>query len=433
VAKKSGIFVKTFSVGFGRKILKKRYGETVYAISLLPFGGYVKFAGESEEGEESQKEAPQGNVSDEIPDSEIDPSRYFINKRPLIRSAVVFAGPFANYLLAIVLSIGMLVVHGLPVSPTTRLGVIAPGSVADSVGLRVNDVIKAVDGVDAADWDALVDLLLEDREAVRTFTLQRGAEVLDVDYKCRLEDNRIALGFSPYVSNRLGKVKRDGPAYRAGMRPGVTIDAINDTLINGFHDIERIIHSNPEESLVVAWTDTVQHVDTILTEAKKELKEGSETEFKIVGQIGVGPKYERESVPLHLAVTMGFNSSNYMVVKILSFLKLFFTGQVGIDAVGGPILITQLAGDMARWGFEYLIYFLSFFSINLCIFNLLPILPFDGGHLVMFLYEGIARRRVHPRLREKLAQGGFVLLILLMAFVVMVDLSRCFGSSPSPF
>jgi regulator of sigma E protease len=138
-------------------------------------------------------------------------------------------------------------------------------------------------------------------------------------------------------------------------------------------------------------------------------------------------------VPIHRAAVMAVKSSTNMVVEIVSFLRLLLTGQAGMDAVGGPILITQMAGDMARWGFNYLLYFLAFFSINLCIFNLLPILPFDGGHLTLFTYEVITKRRVNRRLRELLAQAGFVLLILLMVFVVLVDVSRCSGSSPTVF
>ena len=434
VAKKSGVFVKTFSVGFGRKIIKKRFGETVYALSILPFGGYVKFAGESEEEGDSQKEAPQGDTGDETPDSEIDPERYFIKKRPLIRSAVVFAGPFSNYILAVFLYIAMFALYGKPTVPTTRIGDIVAGSPADSVGLKVNDTIVAVDDTEVSNWDDLIDAVLVDRETPRTLHVRRDGQLLDIEFKSRIDENVINLGFYPHVSNRVGQVKRDAPAYRAGMRTGAVIEAINDTLIASYYDIERIIHNNPEVPLLIQWSqDNVQHVDTLVPQAKKVLKQGSRTEFRIVGQIGVGPFYERRRVALPRALVMGFESSNRMIVEILTFLKLLFTGQAGFDALGGPILITQMAGDMARWGFNYLIYFLAFFSINLGIFNLLPILPFDGGHLAMFFYEGVTRRRVHPRLRERLAQGGFILLILLMAFVVMVDLSRCVGSSPTPF
>jgi regulator of sigma E protease len=432
VAKKSGIFVKTFSIGFGRKLIKRRFGETVYALSILPFGGYVKFAGESEDGE--AKEAPRGSSSEEIPDSEIDPNKYFVNKRPLIRSAVVFAGPFMNYVLAIVLYIGMFAIYGLQVIPVTRIGEVTSESAADSVGLRVGDLIISVDGENVGNWGELIDELLENRELVKTLGVKRGEETLEIEYKSRLENNMVDLGFYPFVSTKVGKVKRDAPAYRAGMRTGATIMAINDTLTASYYDIERIIHGNPEEPLEIRWSmNNVEHVDTMVPEAKKVLKEGSKTEFKVVGQIGIGPSYDRKRVAIHSAVVMGFNASNNMIIEIVSFLRLLVTGRAGVDALGGPILITQMAGDMARWGFNYLIYFLAFFSINLCIFNLLPILPFDGGHLTLFAYEGITRRRVNRRFREILTQAGFILLILLMVFVVLVDLSRCSGSSPGLF
>jgi regulator of sigma E protease len=438
VAKKSGIYVKVFSVGFGRKLLKKRWGETVYALSILPFGGYVKFAGESEDagdGEEAPVEAPQGGREDETPDSEIDPDRYFVHKRPLIRSAVVFAGPFANYVLAIFIYILMFAAYGVAVDPpTTRLGDVRAGGAADSVGLQVNDHIVAVDGQEIDDWSDLEGFIVQKWDSAMTLTVTRGTETLEVDYKARVKDRRLYVGFRPYISAKIGQVKKEAPAYLAGMRTGDVILAINDTLINSYYDIERIIHGNPKVPLYIRWShNNVEHADTLLPEEKKVLKEGSKTEFRIVGQIGVGPYYERERVAIHKAFVMGIRSSNNMIVEIVGFLKLLFTGQAGIDALGGPILITQMAGDMARWGFTYLLYFLAFFSINLCIFNLLPMLPFDGGHLTLFLYEGVLRRKVPRRMREILTQAGFVLLILLMAFVVLVDLSRCTGASPGLF
>ncbi|UCH82897.1 MAG: RIP metalloprotease RseP [Candidatus Latescibacterota bacterium] len=433
VAKKLGIFVKVFSVGFGRKILKKRIGDTVYALSALPFGGYVKFAGESENGEE--KEAPRGQDTDEIDDSEIDPDKYFINKRPLVRSAVVFAGPFFNYVLAVFIYIAMYAIQGLQLPPTTtEIGKVSVDSPADSVGLMVHDKILRIDDCDVANWDDIVDAIYERRDTVMTLVIDRGGERIDVDFKCRVEGNRIRIGFQPMIPNVIGQIKRDGPAYKVGLRPGDAITAINDTTVASFYDIERIVHAKADVPLQVRWISKgVEHVDSITPVPKKVLKAGSKTEFDIVGQIGVGPKYESERVPLHRAVVMGFRSANNMIKEILSFLKLLFTGKTGVDALGGPILITQMAGDMARWGFNYLVYFLAFFSINLCIFNLLPILPFDGGHLTLFAYEGIARRRVNRRLKDLLTQGGFILLILLMVFVVVIDLSRCTGNSPTLF
>jgi len=433
VAKKLGIFVKVFSVGFGRKILKKRMGETIYAISALPFGGYVKFAGETEDGE--GKEAPRGKTTDEVPDSEIDPGRYFINKRPLVRGAVVFAGPFSNYVLAVLIYIIMFTVIGLPVQPeTTTIGLVDRGSPADSAGLRINDTILAVGGDAVGNWDEVVSNIWDRREESMPLRVLRGSDTLEVDYRCGIEGKRVSLGFSVFVSPLVGQIKRDGPAYRAGMRRGAMIDAINDTTVATFYDIERMIHASPEVPLFVRWTqDGFQRADTIVPVSKKVLKEGSKTEFEIVGQIGVGPDYRNERVAFFSAVAMSFKATAGMIKEIVYFLGLLLSGRAGVDALGGPILITQMAGDMARWGFNNLMYFLAFFSINLCIFNLLPVLPFDGGHLALFSYEGITRRRVNRRLRDLLTQGGFVLLIGLMIFVVVLDLTRCAGSSPVLF
>ena len=433
VAKKLGIFVKVFSIGFGRKILKKRVGETVYAMSALPFGGYVKFAGETEDGE--AKEAPRGKTTDEVLDSEIDPKRYFINKRPLVRGAVVFAGPFSNYVLAVLIYIVMFSLYGLPVQPdTTTIGWVDRGSPADSAGLMVNDAILSVGGDTVANWDDVISAVWERREDEIPLRVLRDADTLDVGFRCLIEGERVSIGFGAYVSSVVGQVKRDGPAYRAGMRPGAVVEAINDTTVTSFYDIERIVHGNPKVPLLVRWSqDGVQHTDTIVPVAKKALKQGSKTEFEIVGQIGVGQESRNERVPLGRAVVMSFESTTHMITEIVSFLGLLLTGRAGVDALGGPILITQMAGDMARWGFNNLMYFLAFFSINLCIFNLLPLLPFDGGHLALFSYEGITRRRVNRRLRDILTQAGFVLLIGLMIFVVALDLSRCAGSSPVLF
>jgi regulator of sigma E protease len=429
VAKNLGIFVKVFSVGFGKKIFKKRFGETVYAISALPFGGYVKFAGETEEGE--AREAPRGKAADEVPDSEIDPARYFINKRPLVRGAVVFAGPFSNYVLAVLIYIAMFTLIGLPVQPdTTRIGSVDRGSPADSAGLRPNDVLLSVGGDTVRNWDGVINAIWDRREKTIPLRVLRGSDTLDVNYKCGIDGKRVRLGFDVYVSPQVGQVKRDGPAYRVGIRRGAVIDAINDTTVTSFYDIERMVHANADVPLAVEWSqDGVQRTDTIVPVAKKALKEGSKTEFEIVGQIGVGPDYRNERVSIGRATLMSLESTTRMVEDIVSFLGLLVSGRAGVDALGGPILITQMAGDMARWGFNNLMYFLAFFSINLCIFNLLPVLPFDGGHLALFGYEGVTGRRVNRRLRDLLTQAGFVLLIALMIFVVILDLTRCAGSS----
>ena len=148
-----------------------------------------------------------------------------------------------------------------------------------------------------------------------------------------------------------------------------------------------------------------------------------------MGIIGIGPEYIRKRASFIKAVGDGFATANGMIVQIVWYLGKLFSGQMGVKTLGGPILITQMAGDVANWGFDYLLLFLAFFNINLCIFNLLPLLPFDGGHLALLGFEGITGKPINRRLREWLTQGGFILIILLMLFVVMLDLSRCSGAT----
>ncbi|MCH7549148.1 MAG: site-2 protease family protein, partial [Candidatus Krumholzibacteriota bacterium] len=147
VAKAAGIYVRTFSIGFGRKLLRRRIGETEYTISILPFGGYVKFAGESEHYDDSDGPSTiedMGN-SDEVPDSEIPRERYFTTKPPIVRAAVLFAGPFMNYVAAILIYTGVVWIQGAQVAPTTVIGGVTESGPADSVGIRVGDKIVAID------------------------------------------------------------------------------------------------------------------------------------------------------------------------------------------------------------------------------------------------------------------------------------------------
>lgn len=438
VAKLSGVYVKTFSVGFGKKVLRKRAGETVYALSILPFGGYVKFAGETEFYDEGEVPDPppeeERKPTDEVPDSEIPRDRYFTTKPTRVRAAVLFAGPFMNYALAVFLYIGVFFVQGSQVYPTTIIGEITAGSPAESAGLLPGDRILSVNGVETVNWGDVLVEVIEDFEETKMIRVDRGGKVLDIAFQGEIENDLKRLGFHPFISPKIGRVKRDKPAYVAGIRPGAVIESINDTTITRFDDLQRIVKANPEVPLYFRWTrDGKAYADTVTPEALKSLKPGTMNEFTVGGAIGVSPDYvkRRESFPS--SVARGFMAANGMIARIISYLGLLFSGRMGVETLGGPILITQMAGDVARWGIDYLLVFLAFFSVNLCIFNLLPILPFDGGHLALLCYEAVIGRPVNRRLRDIFAQAGFILIILLMAFVILLDLNRCAGSSPGLF
>lgn len=432
VAKLARVYVKTFSIGFGKKLFRYRHGETVYALSALPFGGYVKFAGESDLNEEPVPEpaAPRGPL-DEIPDSEIPRERYFTSQSKWIRAAVLLAGPFMNYVLAVVLYVGVFLVQGEQYIPTTRVGEVIAESPAAQAGIAPGDTILSIAGQPVNDWYDVTTALLRDPKQMVEIRIRRNGAESSLPFQAGMEGKQVSLGFYPYVSAKIGRVQRGKPAYRAGITPGSVIEAINDTLVASYDDVRRIVNASPKRALYVRWsTDGIAHADTVTPEAKEFLKSGSTSEFETVGVIGIFPYQERRRQGLFPAVRDGFGMANRTIHDMLRYLGQLVTGKMGVRTLGGPILISQMAGDVARVGFDYLLVFLAFFNINLCVFNLIPILPFDGGHLAMLAYEGVARRPVNRRLREWLTQGGFVLIILLMAFVLVLDLTRCSGSTP---
>lgn len=435
VAKLGGVYVKTFSIGFGKKLLRHRHGETVYALSALPFGGYVKFAGESELSDEPepQPEAPRGRL-DEVPDSEIPRSRYFTTQRKLIRAAVLVAGPFMNYVLAVFLYAGVFLFQGVSVIPTTVVGEVVADGPAARAGIVPGDSIVAVAGQPVADWYGIESLLIEAAGTPREVELRRDGTTQRVALTPGREGGRVTLGLYPYVSSRIGRVQKGKPAAKAGIAQGAVLEAINDTLVTSYEDVRRMVNASPGRPLYIRWTqDGLAHADTIIPEAKDVLKPGSTSEFMTVGVIGIGPYAERRREGVLASLAGGFDTANTMIVQIVGYVRQLFMGEMGIKTLGGPILIYQMAGDVANWGFDYLLLFLAFFNINLCIFNLIPVLPFDGGHLALLAWEGVSRRPINRRVREWMMQGGFILIILLMGFVLVMDLARCSGSAPGGF
>ncbi len=426
VAKWAGVYVKTFSIGFGRRVLARRVGETVYAISALPFGGYVRFAGESElGGDDDEDDAPRG-PHDETPDRLIAASRYYTRIARWRRAAILLAGPGMNYLTAAVLYAGILLVAGEPVTPSTTVGRVMPGSPADAAGLVPGDRIVSVDGDTVATWEDVLDAVLRDPDGGHRLHVRRGEGYEDVSLRARRRDAGIELGMQVWLPPVAGRVQRDGPAWRAGLREGARIVAIDDTTVTSYDDVRRMIHARPGRPTAIRWrVGGIARVDTIVPEPR-EVAVGPGRTAR-VGLIGVGPVSRARRVGVAQSVRSGFATTNRMIVRIVGSLARLASDRREIRNMGGPILISQLAGDVARWGFDYLLALLALFNANLCVFNLAPVVPLDGGHLTILAVEGVVRRDLPPRARGWIVQAGFILMILLMAFVLMQDIARCSG------
>ena len=422
VAKLNGIYVVTFSFGLGPKIIKKRIGETEYAISAIPFGGYVKFAGESFEDEESD-----GESRDEEPD--IPEHRLYRSKSPLQKMSVVAAGPVMNAISAIVLYILIAWIQGLYVVPGTVVKEVERGTPAAEAGFQTEDRILSINGRPFCFWSNLETHVVFEEGVSSSFTVLRDADtlVIDVTPVFNKETGYWRIGIDAPLPARVGNVKRDSPAEKAGIRPNTMILAINDTTINYWRQLEEKIHARPGIEMEFTWEhDGQRYTEMIIPDGVDAPAEGERVDVVKIGGIGIAPSYERISISFGDAVGHGLRSCYAILVGILGFLGKLVTGNATMRAVGGPIKVGIMAGDMLRWGFSYLVYFIAFFSLNLTIFNLLPILPFDGGHFVIHFVEFVSRKRINPKVHAVMVQIGYFILIALIIFIFLNDILNLF-------
>ena len=416
VAKLNGICVVTFSFGLGPKLIKKRIGETEYAISAVPFGGYVKFAGESFE-EKADEETGDSEI--EVPEH-----RFYRSKKPLQKMSVVAAGPVMNALSAVVLYILIAWFQGLYVAPGTVVKEVQQGTPAAEAGFLPGDRILDVNGRPFQYWNDLETHVTFEEGVNSSFTVQRGTDtlVIDVTPEFNPETGYWRIGIDAPLPSAVGNVKRDGPADKAGIRRGSVILAINDTTVVYWRELEEKIHARPGVEMKFTWEYEGEKRTAIIVPAGVDAPaEGERLDVVKIGGIGIGPPFERVSISFPEAIGHGLRACYSILVGITDFLVKLVTGKATMRAVGGPIKVGIMAGDMLRWGFSYLIYFLAFFSLNLTIFNLLPILPFDGGHFVIHLFEFVSRRSINRRVHAVMVQIGYFILIALVIFIFFND------------
>lgn len=450
VAKLAGIYVKTFSVGFGPKLLRLRFGETEYALSAIPLGGYVRMAGESSEepapataaadpagaADESGTPAapptgPSGEAAlyprDGVRDEDIPPHRWFRNKPIPTRLAVVTAGPIANLILALIVMTGVLWHEGTHVWPTTRIGAIAPESEEAKAGLQNGDRLLALGGKPVANVLDVVRALQDAPAGPLALQLERAGRDTTITLS-GVRRKQDVIEFPAWDYQRepiIGQVKKDGPAARAGLRSGDRIVEIDGQPVAHYEDIADHVNPNIGKELSIAWERAGQRLSASVTPEAEEIQDGdSLTKTKKIGRIQIEPY----AVVLPVSFADAARESVYRTWRFTAdtvrFLGLVVSGRGSRDAVGGPIRIGQVAGSALRWGFSSLLMFMAFFSVNLFLLNMLPIPVLDGGHVVFLLIEAVRGEALSQRVQELLLKVGVSALIALMSYVVLMDFWR---------
>lgn len=420
VARRFGVKVLRFSVGFGRVLwhYTDRHG-TQWALSAIPLGGYVK-------------------MLDDPPPGASETARHeaFNHKSLAQRSAIVLAGPVANLLLAVALY----AVLGLmgTLEPAAVLAPPAAGTPAAKAGVAAGDELVSVDGVPVRSWNdarwRLLDpvvrgggLVLAVRSgeggAPRTLQMQVPAGNVDPDGPDPLEQVGLALA---QAQPRLGELVPGGAAEQAGLRPGDRIEAIGGVEQPDVSTMIEVIAAHPGQALPVRVRRDGTEVSLSVTPQAQPDEQGG-----VVGRIGVLVQAERPLVEVRLgpwdSLRQGVSRTIDMTGFSLRMMGRMVLGDVSLKNVSGPVTIADYAGRTARLGLESYIAFLALISISIGILNLLPIPMLDGGHLLFYLIEAVRGRAVPDRMRETGHRIGAALLFGLMSLAFFNDLARLFS------
>ncbi len=404
VAKKAGIRVEEFSLGYPPKALGVRYGETEYLISWLPLGGYVKVAGMSDFGKERAKGEPWE----------------FQSKSRWVQMSVMAAGPAMNFILAFVIILGIRIGYGeYAYLQTTRIGVVEETSALYVAGLRLGDRILAVEGAAVTQWASLAEAIEKVLGKPATFLVDRDGQTLTLT--TRLSPHPEELGIEPFIPAAVGSISSGYPAEAVGLEPGDRIAGIDGTRIDTWTQMSAIISSKPGVPIQLTWERNGAEMTAEIVPQADQV--GSET----VGRIGITPLQERVPVGWGEAVTRSGTEMAIYTTSILAFVERLVSGEGSGRDLAGPVAIAKLVGDRAKIGLEPLLSFMALLSVNLGVLNLLPIPVLDGGHLMIMSIEAVIRRDLSVRQKEVLQQMGFAFLLLLMIYVTVNDLGRVFG------
>ncbi len=387
--------VPIFSIGYGKRLIGKKIKGTDYRISLIPFGGYVKLKGMD-------------------PDEMNETENAFLRKPVWQRIIVIFSGPFSNLILAFFIFLIIIKFFGITYIDNTHLREVKGEA---QQYLQVDDSIMSVNGKNIEYFTDIFTHMNfgEDNE----FIIKRNNEIITEKFKITNPDSFLIY---PIIKPIIGDVVNNSPAYKAGLKKDDIIISIDNNNIKSWDDVSQFIKNKYEQNVQVS---VLRNSDTLsfnIIPDKYEIMDGDSTIF--VGKIGIMFIAKTVKPNLYNSIKYSFERIKFVSVSIVKFLKLLITGKMSAKNVGGPISIYTMVGENMKWGFDALLGFMAFFSLNLFIFNLIPFPPLDGSFILLYIVEGIFKIKANRKFMLIYQQIGFFILMLLILLVSYNDIMR---------
>ncbi|BCO18089.1 zinc metalloprotease [Alteromonas sp. KC3] len=420
VARKCGVQVERFSIGFGKPIWRKlSKSGTEYVIAMIPLGGYVRML--------------DGRI-DDVPPHLAD--KAFNNKPVLQRMAVIAAGPGVNFIFAFFALWLMYLVGLQTVKPVVKS--VEPDSIAAMAGMQNGDEIIKIGSRATPDWEAVNFELVSnigDEKAQITVKNSAGVEkeltftLTSWNFDPDSESPLSSLGLTPFRPDptlEVGFVGEGSAAQQAGLKIGDTLIAMNGNKLSSWNGLVDVVVDSPGERVALEIERDGQTQILHATIARRDTPQGQS------GYLGVSPTFEpwpegyvfTHQYGIIEAIGRALDKTWRLMTLSVDMIGKLITGDVSVKNLNGPISIAQGAGTSAEYGLAYFLSFLALISVNLGIINLLPLPMLDGGHLMFFTVEWITGKPVPEAVQEWGYRIGGVLLFMIMGIAIFNDIAR---------
>ena len=424
-AKLCGMRADIFAIGFGKRLfgwnklsgftfgeLPKDFdghGHTDYRLSLLPLGGYVKIAGMVDESFDTK-------FANEIPQP------YEFRARPVWQKVIVIcAGVIMNLLLAWAIFWGSNFFEGRQVTKTTSIAYVEPKSAADSSGFKTGDRIISINNIKVENWeDVRAQIFIHTLGENLNLKINRNNEIVDLKIPRKkipdIETAEMQFLIPEGIRPAVGEVMPHTPAERSKLKAGDILLQVNDKPVFTRIQAVEIFSTNKGIELplkVLRGNDTVN----LIVSPGNDGKIGA-----MIGDIFTGPS-EFKTYGFFTSIYMGYTDIVKMTNLTFNMIGKVFKGEIAFGkAFGGPIKIAQVATSSAGRGIGSFLYFLALLSLSLAIINIMPFPVLDGGHLIIIFIEGIMKKEIPIKVKIGIQNAGFVILLLLMAFIIYNDI-----------